>query len=179
MTLSDLASIGSFISGSAVLISLIYLAHQVRQTERNQRAIIQQGRAARTMDMLLRTADPALVRAWTRGRMADVDLSDVEIYQFGQVFGAVMANAEDSFYQHSSRLLDDASFNSQLSALRHILSFPGPRVMWKLTKSGFEQSFVEFIDETVRGVSAAPYSDIAAIWKEAAAEESAMARSDP
>jgi hypothetical protein len=31
MSLSDLASLGSFVSGFAVLISLIYLALQVRQ----------------------------------------------------------------------------------------------------------------------------------------------------
>ena len=34
MTLSDLASIGSLISGIAVLISLIYLSLQVRQAEK-------------------------------------------------------------------------------------------------------------------------------------------------
>ena len=42
MTLSDLASLGSFISGFAVLISLIYVAVQIRQTERNQQTLLQQ-----------------------------------------------------------------------------------------------------------------------------------------
>src|SRR6185369_1973473 len=36
MTLSDLAAIGSLVSGFAVLISLVYLSLQVKQTERNQ-----------------------------------------------------------------------------------------------------------------------------------------------
>ena len=47
MSLSDLASLGSFVSGLAVMISLIYLAVQIRQAERNQKAMIQQGRTAR------------------------------------------------------------------------------------------------------------------------------------
>ena len=47
MKLSDLASIGSLISSAAVLISLVYLALQIRQAERNQRALIHQGRASR------------------------------------------------------------------------------------------------------------------------------------
>ena len=36
MTLSDLASIGSFISAVAVVISLVYLAGQVRQARHHQ-----------------------------------------------------------------------------------------------------------------------------------------------
>ena len=43
MNLSDVASIGSFVSGVAVLVSLVYLSLQVRQTERNQRALMNQG----------------------------------------------------------------------------------------------------------------------------------------
>ena len=34
MSLSDLASLGSFVSGVAVLVSLIYLALQVRQPKK-------------------------------------------------------------------------------------------------------------------------------------------------
>jgi len=45
MSLSDLAAIGSLISGVAVLISLIYLSQQIRQNTKHSRAIIQQGRA--------------------------------------------------------------------------------------------------------------------------------------
>ena len=48
MSLTDLASIGSLISSVAVLISLIYLALQVRQAEKNQQASIRQGRANAT-----------------------------------------------------------------------------------------------------------------------------------
>ena len=46
MSLSDLASIGSLVSGVAVLGSLIYLALQVRQTDRNQQAAIRHSRGA-------------------------------------------------------------------------------------------------------------------------------------
>ncbi len=38
MTLTDLASIGSLLSGVAVVISLAYLAFQIRQNTRHQRA---------------------------------------------------------------------------------------------------------------------------------------------
>ena len=43
MTLSDLASIGSFISGVAVIVTLVFLPAQLRQTERIHRAVLHQG----------------------------------------------------------------------------------------------------------------------------------------
>ena len=67
MSLSDLASVGSFVSGIAVLVSLIYLALQVRQAEKNQRALIHQGRVAQSTERFLRFADPGFSRAYLKG----------------------------------------------------------------------------------------------------------------
>jgi hypothetical protein len=47
MTLSDLASIGSLVSGTPVTASLIYLALQTHQDAKHTKALIHQGRAAR------------------------------------------------------------------------------------------------------------------------------------
>src|SRR5690348_18217117 len=78
MTLSDLASLGSFISGFAVLVSLIFLyfqlrqiSEQVNQTERNQRALMQQGRANRVTDTTLRLAETEMSSVWCRARRGD------------------------------------------------------------------------------------------------------------
>ena len=74
MSLSDLASLGSFVSGLAVLISLVLLFfqlrqlnQQVRQTERNQQASIRHGRITRGVDIQLARADPGAADAWRRG----------------------------------------------------------------------------------------------------------------
>ena len=47
MTLADIADLSQVVASAAVVASLIYLAVQVGQSERNQRALIQQGRADR------------------------------------------------------------------------------------------------------------------------------------
>jgi hypothetical protein len=57
MSLSDLASLGSFASGLAVTVTLIFLVIQTRQANRNQRALMQQGRAASQVDLLLRYSE--------------------------------------------------------------------------------------------------------------------------
>src|SRR5689334_19355525 len=71
MSLSDLASIGSFVSGVAVLVSLVFLyfqmrqvTEQVRQAEKNQRAVIQQARTTRSADFNIAiAASPELTEA--------------------------------------------------------------------------------------------------------------------
>jgi len=60
MTLSDLAALGSFVSGVAILVSLVFLYFQLRQVyaqirlaERNQQATIQQDRYGRVFEVNL------------------------------------------------------------------------------------------------------------------------------
>jgi len=50
MSLTDLASIGSFVSGIAVVVSLIYLALQVRHAHKAQRALMHQARTERIIN---------------------------------------------------------------------------------------------------------------------------------
>ena len=49
MTLSDLAAVGSFVSGIAVFLSFIFLALQLHQANRNQRSLMQQARTGRNV----------------------------------------------------------------------------------------------------------------------------------
>jgi PEP-CTERM motif len=76
MTLSDLAALGSFISSVAVLVSLIYLALQVRQADKNQRAIVQQERAATPWD--------SSASGVVSGFSLDEDLSGVDNFAFSE-----------------------------------------------------------------------------------------------
>lgn len=61
MSLSDLAAFGNFINGVAVVFSFLFLALQMRQSNRNQQAMMQQGRAARTSETMLRVAEPHMI----------------------------------------------------------------------------------------------------------------------
>jgi hypothetical protein len=176
MSLSDLASIGSFVSGVAVLISLIYLALQVRQAERNQKAILQQGRAARNADTVLRIAEPGIVEAFRKARTGDVSLSALELEQFILCNRALMYGMEDVFFQHRNHLLDDAAFDSTVNALRFNMSAPGYRAAWKAMRGVHEPSFRDFVDQIVREAAVAPPVDRLAQWTaDVSAEQAAMA----
>src|SRR5579864_7709910 len=104
MTLSELASIGSFVSGLAVLVSLVFLTLQIHQANKNQRAIIQQGRATRLADFLLHVAEPSLLPAWSAGLRGDREIGPDRHFQFMYVARARFISFEDSFLQRRSGL---------------------------------------------------------------------------
>ena len=153
MTLSDLASLGSFASSFAVMISLVYLALQVRQAERNQQANIRMGRANRTVQVMLTRSDPSVARAWMKGMSGALDISEEELVQFQALCAAGLTSAEDSFYQHKEGLLNDAAFNSYVRGLKVTFSSPGMRAMWKRGgRRALGAEFVTFIDELILGI---------------------------
>src|SRR5579872_3461640 len=82
MTLSDLASIGAFMSGIAVVVSFLFLALQLRQANRNQKSLMQQGRSQRTVDLLMRMTDPKLNDVMLRAFKADPTMSEADHFAF-------------------------------------------------------------------------------------------------
>ena len=81
MTLSDLASIGSLISGVAVLISLIYLALQVRQSDRNQRTLLQQTASTRNAQGSARLTEPHLAELYAKAVHNDTNFTTAQVVQ--------------------------------------------------------------------------------------------------
>ena len=63
MSLADIASLAS---SAAVLVSLLFLGLQIRQSNRNQRSLMQQGRSTRNVDLLSRLTDSKLSDIWVR-----------------------------------------------------------------------------------------------------------------
>jgi hypothetical protein len=173
MSLSDLASIGNLVSGVAVLISLIYLALQVRQAERNQQASIRQGRATRAVDIILAAGEPSYAQALPKGTAGAADITPAEFGQFTAIYGAFLASAEDTFLQHREGLLSEAVFASFRESWRQTLAQPGVRALWKLRRHGFESGFVAFMDALMLEAPAAAASDFLAAWKAEVATQKA------
>ncbi|HEX3421778.1 MAG TPA: hypothetical protein VHS33_00030 [Sphingomicrobium sp.] len=155
MTLSDLASIGSFLSGCAVLISLMFLSVQIRQANKNQRAIIQQGRATRIVDFVLNVAGPSLMPAWSAGLRGDHEIGPERHFQFMYIARARFISFEDSYLQRRSGLMEEGAFLGHMNAFRHVFNAPGLRAAWKLTRNDYDPDFTKLVD----GIAIEPLHD--------------------
>jgi len=185
MSLSDLASLGSFVSGLAVLISLVLLFfqlrqlnQQVRQTERNQQASIRHGRITRGVDIQLARADPGAADAWRRGVLNPEEISQTEVIQFLAQCRAMFLHYEDSFYQHEDGLLNEDAYATVLAAANAFTRVPGVRAAWKSGVRGAHAGlFLDFMDGVVARASLDPTTHTLTVgeWRAAYAAETASA----
>jgi hypothetical protein len=82
MSLADLASLASSV---AVVASLLFLGLQIRQSNRNQRSLMQQGRSARNVELLSRLSDPRVSDVISRAANGET-LTDQDcfvLYSYG------------------------------------------------------------------------------------------------
>jgi len=135
MSLSDLASLGSFVSGLAVLTSLLYLALQVRQTERNQQISIRHSRVSRIVELELALADPSVASAWAHGSSGPQEITQTELSQFTNLCRAFFFHFEDSFYQREEGLLNDDAFETVVAGARLLARNPGLRAAWRSSRA--------------------------------------------
>jgi hypothetical protein len=175
MTFSDIASLGSLISGTAVLISLVYLSLQVKQAERNQQAAIRQGRIGRVVDIMLTAAEPSVSEAFVKAMQGSDDISAVQFNQFMICTRASFFNMEDGFYQHKDGLLNDGAFDNMVVSIRSIFGSPAHRVAWKSLTIHFAAEFVAFMDKLLAEASVRPSVDAVAKFKIDFSTEQALA----
>jgi hypothetical protein len=173
MSLSNLAAIGSFVSGVAVLASLLFLYFQIRQigaqsrqVEKNQQAVIRQNRATRTVDAIIASAsDGSLAEALARCSGGASDVSIAQFAQFSNYCRASFYHYEDAFYQHREGLLNDSAFSGATANMRGLLSNVGWRACWAFQRHAFESEFVECVDKLVREAPAREPIDTFAQWR--------------
>jgi hypothetical protein len=176
MSLNDLASLGSFVSGVAVLISLVYLALQVRHAERYQRAQITHTRTTRGIDIQTNFSAPALAEIVLRARKGAIDLTELELYLFTAYQNSLFVHWEDSFYQHADGLMSARAFKTATNLMRAALSNVATRVTWRRSSVAFDAEFRRFIDKLQLETPVRPYDQGLDDWKASVAAELSAGR---
>jgi len=164
MTLSDLASIGSLVSGVAVLVSLLYLSLQVRQTERNQRALMNQGVVNRSCDNIRWLSDPHMSQLASRVDAGETKFSAQELFQLRMRVRASLISAQDTYVQHKAGLADQITFDNNLTIIRGVLAQPVYRAIWKSARTSFAPDWMAYLDQVIEATPIAKPMDAVALF---------------
>ncbi len=165
MTLSDLANLGTLASAVAVLASIAYLNMQVRQTEKNQRALLNQAVATRGVEALRWGTEPWVAALRTRVSAGETTFTAVEMTQLTMILRASVAVNQDCHLQHSAGLLDTRTFEMTLGGLRAHLIWPVFRAIWTMIRAEFPPETIAFVDKVVAETPIAQPRDLAAELK--------------
>jgi hypothetical protein len=156
MTLEDLGNIGEFVAAIAVVVSLLYLAIQIRQNTRSVRTSTYQAVLDSSHRLNEHIAEPRTERLYRLGRKDTSQLKEDELAQFKALVGSIAGFYEGLFLQHQHGAIDDDFFENRFSAFHHIICQPGVRAVWEERgRNYFARSFVERVDELL----AAPPGD--------------------
>ena len=171
MSLENIFYVSQSIAAVAVIASLLYLAQQVRQAERVQRATMQQGSADRTSQASLVVANPELARVFQRGIAGDPDMTREEFAQWMVICRALFLSGEDSFLQHEAGMLSEAAFDSYVAGVKFYFSSPGMRAAWKLSEGQFGSDFRSFANAMLAKTPISQAPDAYVQWRKLLASE--------
>ncbi len=157
MTLQDLGGIGEFIGGIAVVISLVYLAVQIRQNTKSVRtatyqAILDSSRS----DTELLLVHPHLERVYRVGRRNPEKLNDDERPLFRMLVAQLLLSSESLFLQHQQGAIDSDYWQRRQQTLRGLLSQPGVRQWWAARgtpREYYDPGFRELVDSILGEVA--------------------------
>ena len=172
MSLSDLASLGNFVSGVAVVTTLIFLLLQMRQNNRNQRSIIQQARSERNMAITRQVASRHFSEVQEKLYQRKA-LTVAEINIYVQTTAGVFHSWEDSFLQFRGGTLDATSWQAEQEIVSHALQDPARRAAWQLLGPYFTGPYRAFIDDLILRTNVPILADfsVEALWNAALEKE--------
>jgi hypothetical protein len=165
MTLSDLSSIVGVISGLAVLGSLVYLSLQVRQTERNQKALMNQGAVTRASEGMRWSGQQDISGLYARMQSGDNNFTAQEIWQLSLSLRSLLINNQDVFVQHKAGLVDQITFDTITFGMRGLLALPANRALWKSIRTSFAGEWTAFVDKLIEETPPAQPVDSVARFK--------------
>jgi hypothetical protein len=150
MTLDELGNIGDFLGGIAVIITLLYLALQIRQQSADARLEATRGLAgdySLVVGQLVQ--DKELCQIYLRGIRDYMSLPDDDRIRLSLFFLRLVRAMEQLYLHVRLGNLDDTYFTSIQKTYMEFLAFPGVQEWWRLSGHMFEDSFREEVERDI------------------------------
>lgn len=147
MSLSDLAALGSFVSGVAVVVTVIFLLLQMRQNTQAIRAAASQAHAANYQSLLASIVeDGDVARLWRVGLIDIEKLNDDEKTRFVALSSGLFRFFEAARLQWRHGQLDAEHWHSIDSQIRDTIRNPGLQIYWSMRRQWHSQEFCTWVD---------------------------------
>ena len=157
MDITILAAWGEFLGGIAVVVSLVYLASQIRQNSKLLRASsasVTQQSTAGPNSMIV--ADPDLSRIWWDGMADRATLSESDLRRFDPLLGMQMNGFQQHFRLSRDGIISSEIWDDMVQGYRWNLRNPGFLQWWhQYAGDIYIGEFREFMDGLIRDVESA------------------------
>ena len=150
-----IGTLAQVVSALGVIMSLVYLAIQVRQNTRAVRHSTHHALTVTRLDYIALVAqDVELSRILRLGSQDLARLSEEEGYRFNLIMYYLFSAGENFYYQNRQGVLDAEQWDRWRSALRYYFTQPGIRTWFETSPIQFTSSFTEFLRQEFRSLPA-------------------------
>ena len=161
MNWDALGAVGEIVAAVAVVVTLGYLAVQIRQNTDSVRAatiqdIVREGNVF-VRDLALH---PDLARIWRSGLDSLETLSAEEREQFHFLILSFYRRVENTYHQSRRRLMDESDVAGFLTSSFYALARPGAREWWESNAFRFSPLMQEYVRQTLADSAAQSPAEI-------------------
>ena len=135
MTLEALGNIGEFLGGIGVVVTLAYLAVQIRKNTQSVRSAALDSISTSISEFMDKVAqDPALTKLWFDGLSGTIELSETDNRRFNLLLISLIRRWENAFHQSQAGVLESASWSGMRVGITIALSSPGAQAWWNRSR---------------------------------------------
>ena len=148
LTLTDLANIAQVVGALAVVISLVYVAVQVRHSASSDRS-----NAGNAANLAVQSwyqevgANAQSSGLFIRALTSPESLARDEEYQFLLLLHSLMLSFQNSYFLAKEGALDSELREAMTVAIRSAKDLPGMPRYWRQRRNYFLRGFAEYVDE--------------------------------
>jgi hypothetical protein len=147
MTLDDLANIGQVIGAIAVVISLFYVAHQIRQNTNAVRSATAQAVHEHFANWYhLVAADDELAKIVANGLRDYASLSEHQRVRFVAAFMAFLSYSQNAFLKWREGLFASPLWLGWEQVMMNLFGAPGGKAFWKDRAYMFGDEFRRYVE---------------------------------
>ena len=149
MNWEAIGAVGELVGAFAVVVTLLYLAAQIRQNNASQRVAAKQEMTrqfAEFIDFLV--LNPELESLHDRG-VAGEALSPKETATFNRIMAKAAWYLSVMHFQYRIQELDDGDWEESRSLISYYCSTPGFQKFWKNRERAHGPEFLQYVDDEI------------------------------
>jgi hypothetical protein len=146
MTIEQLGGLGEFIGALAVVVSLIFIAREIRENSRSTRlAALQTAMESSQRIIELPARDRDLARVIRIGSNDPDSITEDEYAQYRYWLILSLRSTENLFVQYKSGALDHETWVARAGVVSFMMDTPGGRRVWASTFNRYRVDFQEWM----------------------------------
>ena len=151
MNWEAIGAVGEILGATAVVISIIYLATQIRQNSQAVKSESVRQLLSQSSNLFLGTAtSPEIIAAQTEHMPGQQAITEDE-QRLDMLASAIFTNFENGYYQYTSGSLPEEIFLSYERRVSAMLQVSWARSHWELRSTRYGDSFREFVNGLATG----------------------------